>query len=105
METSVEINVTDIRRCFEGDSPALEFEVGNQKQGYYFCGARRIHATKVLNFDHAFGCPLQTYEHNQAIEIAGKFVYVNLIRKHSKSSANLTKQQLVEELMSRGEYY
>ena len=93
LETSIGIKFTDTLRLFKGDSPAVQFEVGNQKGGYYFCGACGIHATRV------------PYEHPQAVVIAGKFGYFKSIRKTSKPFENLTKQQLEEELVSRGEYY
>ena len=105
LETSIGIKFTVILRFFKGDSPAVQFEVGNQTGGYYFCGACGIHAARVLDFDHVFRCPLQTYERNQVIVIAGKFGYFNSIRKKSKPFENFTKQQLEEELVSRGEYY
>ena len=105
MKTSVGITFTDILGFFKGDSPAVQCEVGDQKGCHYFYGACGIHATRVLDFDHAFRCPLQIYEHHQAIVIAGRFGYCNSIRKKWEPFENVTKQQLKEELVNRGGYY
>ena len=41
--------INDIARFFKGDSPARQFEAGQQKGGNFFCTSCSIHSNHVKN--------------------------------------------------------
>ena len=43
------VMINDVARFFKGDSPALQFEAGQQKGGNFFCTSCSIHSNHVKN--------------------------------------------------------
>ena len=43
------VMINDVARFFKGDSPALQFEAGQQKRGNFFCTSCSIHSNHVKN--------------------------------------------------------
>lgn len=56
LELSSGIEISDVMRFFKGDGPAVAFEAGQQKGGYYFCSTCGMHATRSDEPDHFFRC-------------------------------------------------
>ena len=48
-KSSNNVEVNDVLRFFKGDSPACQFEVGQQKGGNFFCIVCPVHANHVKN--------------------------------------------------------
>ena len=52
------VEVQDTLTFFHGDSPARQFECGQQKGGHYYCSNCGCHAVMVDDIHHALNCPL-----------------------------------------------
>ena len=87
---------------FHGDSPAQNFESGQQKEGHYHCSGCNVHASHVFKLDHTFQCKFVSLKDRQDRVLKGLIGRRNSVNKKSKPSSNLKKQDLIHELASRG---
>ena len=60
LEMSNGVQVKDVMRFFHGDSPAQEFESGQQKGGYYYCSGCAGHSDMVYDLEYSFRCERMT---------------------------------------------
>lgn len=96
------IEINDKMRFFHGDSPAQNFESGQQKGGYYYCSGCGVHASRVFELDHTFKCKFVSLKDCQDRVLKGVIGRRNSVNKKSKPLSNLKKQDLIHELASRG---
>ena len=96
------VEITDKMRFFHGDSPAQNFESGQQKGGHYYCSGCGVHASRVFELDHTFRCRLLSLRDRQDLVLMGSIGRNNSIKKKSKPFSKLKKDQLIQELTSRG---
>ena len=94
------IEITDRMRFFKGDGPAVEYESGQQKGGYFYCICG-IHSDKVTELDHAFRCPMKTVDERQKTVLEGSVGHQNTLNKKPKPFANLSKADIELEVLER----
>ena len=85
--------ITDRMRFFKGDGPAVEYESGQQKGGYFYCICG-IHSDRVTESDHAFQCPMKTVDERQKTVLVGSVGHQNTLNKKPKSFAYLSKADI-----------
>ena len=97
--------IYDIPRLFKGDSPARQFEDGQQKGGNYFCNCG-CHASMVDDLTHAQSCSLYSMQERVNIVMKpGTISKRNTIKGKTKPLACLSKNDLEKELAARGIYH
>ena len=97
------VEINDKMRFFHGDSPAQNFESGQQKGGHYYCSGCGVHASRVFELDHTFKCKFVSLKDRQDRVLKGLLGRRNSVnKKKSKPFSNLKKQDVVRELGSRG---
>ena len=95
------INIKDIMRMFKGDSPARQFEAGQQKGGNYFCVCCAIHSNLTSDFAYA-----HSQEHislqDRISKIRASAQSVKKLQNHSlKLYDNLKRSNIEAELRDR----
>ena len=60
LKVNVDLNINDPLRVFKGDTPAAQFEAGQQKGGNYYCFACGIHAEAACSYIHSNKLTLRT---------------------------------------------
>ena len=101
VKTNLGTNITDIMRFFHGDSPARQFESGQQKGGNYYCSGCGANAQRVYELDYCFRCPYMSLTDRQQLVLDGPFGRTNSQAKTNKPLKNLKKQELIQELNTR----
>jgi hypothetical protein len=48
--------MTDVMRLFHGDSPARQYESGQQKGGHFYCPVCGANAHQVYDLEYCLGC-------------------------------------------------
>ena len=87
--------IVDTPRFFHGDSPARQFESGQQKGGNYFCSNCGCHATWVKELDDALRCPLVSLEDRvNTIMKPGTVPRANTLLQKAKALNVLSREQL-----------
>ena len=95
--------IVDTLRFFHGDSPARQFESGQQKGGNYYCSSCGCHAARANELDYASNCKLVSLEDRQdAMMKPGTVARSNSLKQKSKPVGGLSKEQLGRELAARG---
>ena len=98
--------IVDTLRFFHGDSPARQFQSGQQKGGNYYCSSCGCHAARANELDYASNCKLVSLEDRQdAIMKPGTAASSNSLKQKSKPVGGLTKEQLGREMAARGVFY
>ena len=87
-------------RFFKGDGPAVEYESGQQKGGYFYCICG-IHSDRVTELDHAFRCPMKTVDERRKTVSEGSVGHQNTLNKKPKPFANLSKADIELEVLER----
>jgi len=98
------IEYTDKFRLCHGDSPLRAFEAGQQKGGYYYCSSCGMSCTMADDLAHVLNCPLISLQDRQDKVLSGSVARRKSIQQKAKPLKDLTKQELEEELGSRGIY-
>lgn len=100
METSLESKsgnaIRDVMRFFHGDSPARQFECGQQKGGNFYCSGCGAKAQRVYEFDYAFRCPYMSLTDRQNLVLKGPVGKQNSLAKNPHPLHRLIKQQLIK---------
>ena len=96
------VEIKDKMRFFHGDSPAQNFESGQQKGGHYYCSGCGVQASRVYELDHTFRCDWMSLKDRQNLVLRGRIGRRNSVKKKAKPLSRLTKQELIQELASRG---
>ena len=97
--TTSNIPIHDCLRFFTGDHPAQSFERGTQVGGNYKCGSCGCKSDRIDDLAHAFSLPWRSLADLQKLALEGKFGKQPGVLK---PFANLSKEQLREELRMRG---
>lgn len=104
MKTLTGTDIHDTVRCFKGDSPARQFEDGQQKGGNYFCNCS-CHASRIEDIAHAQSCsPNSLQQRVNTIMKPGTTSRSNTLRNTINSLAYLSIEELEKELGARGIY-
>ena len=96
--------IKDVPRFFKGDSPARQFEDGQQEGGHFFCNCG-CHALMIDDLAHTQGCPL--YSIQERVDIVMKHGTVcrrKTLKGKTKPLAGLSRPDLEQELAARGIY-
>lgn len=96
--------VVDTLRFFHGDSPAREFECGQQKGGHYYCSNCGCHAFRVDEIHHAISCPEVSLQDRVNAIMEGAVSKTNTLQLKLKPLKNLSRDDLERELASRQIY-
>ena len=96
--------IVDVLRFFHGDSPARQFESGQQKGGHYFCSNCGCHAQRTFVICHALNCPLVSLQDRINMVMTGRVARTNTLNLLRKPIQNLSRADLEKELASRGIY-
>ena len=89
---------------FHGDSPARQFECGQQKGGHYYCSVCSVSAKRVFELDYSFRCQYMSLAERQKLVLKGPCGKKNSLEKSNKPLQHLDKPSLVRELTARGIY-
>ena len=82
-------------RFFHGDTPARQYECGQQKGGNYYCAICGAKADRVYEMDYVFRCPHLSLADRQNFVLKGPYGKTFSIQKRNKPFQNLTKDELV----------
>jgi hypothetical protein len=102
LESGVEI--TDKMRFFHGDTPARQYECGQQKGGKYYCAVCGAAANRVYELDYSFCCSHMSLADRQDLVLKGPHGKKNSFEKANKPFQDLSRDQLIRELSARGIY-
>ena len=91
-------------RFFQGDSPARQYECGQQKGGNYYCSLCEASAKRVYKLDYSFHCAHLSLADRQELVLKGALGHKNSLAKLRKPFKGLNKESLIAELSSRGIY-
>ena len=95
------VPIKDVMRFFHGDSPAQQFESGQQKGGFFYCSGCGVHASRVHELDHTFRCEVVSLQDRQEMVLKGIVGRKNSLNKKPKPFSKLKKEELIQELSSR----
>ena len=95
------ISLNDSLRMFKGDGPAVSFEGGNQKNGYYFCPLCDVHKCLTDDISHCYQQHLRSIEDLQKRVLKGSIGKRNALRKNASPFDNLSVSELRAELIAR----
>ena len=95
------IILNDSMRLFKGDGPAVAFEAGNQKGGYYFCPCCDVHACLTDDISHCYQQRIKSIKDIQRKVVKGRFGSKNSLSKQTCPFEKLSSIELLEELKSR----
>jgi hypothetical protein len=98
------IEITDKMRFFHGDTPARQYECGQQKGGKYYCAVCGASANRVYELDYSFRCSHMSLADRQDLVLKGPYGKKNSLKKASKPFQDLNKDELIRELSARGIY-
>ena len=98
------IEVNDKVRFFHGDTPARQYECGQQKGGNYYCAICGASAHRVYEMDYVFRCSHMSLADRQSLVLKGPYRRKNSFQKVYKPFKDLTKDELIRELSARGIY-
>ena len=98
------IEITDKMRFFHGDTPARQYECGQQKGGKYYCAVCGASANRVYEQDCSFRCSHMSLADRQDLVLKGPYGKENSLKKASKPFQDLNKDELIRELSARGIY-
>ena len=98
------IEVNDKMRFFHGDTPARQYECGQQKGGNYYCAICGASANRVYEMDYSFHCSHISLADRQALVLKGPYGKKKSLQKANKPFQDLTKDELIRELSARGIY-
>ena len=98
------IEVNDKMRFFHGDTPARQYECGQQKGGNYYCAICGASAHRVYEMDYVFRWSHMSPADRQSLVLKGPYGRKNSFQKVYKPFKDLTKDELIRELSSRGIY-
>jgi hypothetical protein len=104
IKTSDNIEYIDKLRLCHGDSPLRAFEAGQQKGGNYFCSNCGVYYSMTYELDHVLNCPLISLQDRQDKVLNGIVARRKSLQHKPKPLKDLTKQELEQELGSRGIY-
>ena len=76
---------------FHGDSPARQFECGQQKGGHYYCSVCSVSAKRVFELDYSFRCQYMSLAERQKLVLTGPCGKKNSLEKSNKSLQHLDK--------------
>ena len=91
-------------RFFHGDSPARQFECGQQKGGNFYCSGCGARAQTIYEFDYCLHCPYMSFSERQHLVMKGPIGRKNSLAQLNHPLHGLTKEQLKEELNAREIY-
>ena len=91
-------------RFFHGDTPARQYESGQQKGGKYFCAICGLNAERAYELDYSFRCSHMSLADRKDLVLKGPCGKANSLKKASKPFQDLTRDQLIRELSARGIY-
>ena len=98
------IEITDKMRFFHGDTPARQYECGQQKGGKFYCAVCGASANRVYELDYSFRCSHMSLADRQDLVLKGPYGKKNSLKKASKPFQDLNKDELIRELSARGIY-
>jgi hypothetical protein len=96
--------VHDKMRFFHGDTPARQYECGQQKGGKYYCAICGASANRVYEMDYSFRCSHMSLADRQDLVLKGPYGKKYSLQKVNKPFHSLTKDELSTELSARGIY-
>ena len=99
--TDDDMEIKDVLRFFKGDAPAIAFETGHQREGYFPCSSCEIRADRIFVFANSLYSKHLTSEYVQSIILSGGVLKENILKKQIAPWHNLSKQELQEDLFSR----
>ena len=67
------IEVNDKMRFFHGDTPARQYECGQQKGGNYYCAICGASAHRVYEMDYVFRCSHMSLADRQSLVLKGPY--------------------------------
>ena len=71
--------VTDIMRFFHGDSPARQFECGQQKGGHYYCSNCSLNANRAYSLDYVYHVEQMSLEKRPLLAVGGHHGKTNVV--------------------------
>ena len=95
------IILNDSMRLFKGDGPAVAFEAGNQKGGYYFCPSCDVHACLTDDISHCYQQGIMSMENLQLRVMKGRVGSKNSRSKQTCPFEKLSITELLAELKTR----
>ena len=95
------ILLNDSMRLFKVDGPAIAFEAGNQKGGYYFCPCCDVHACLTDDISHCYQQGIKSLENLQFRVMKGRVGSRNSQSKQTCPFEKLSTTELLAELKSR----
>ncbi len=98
--TTSGIEIYDTMRFFHGDTPARQYECGQQKGGNYYCAICGAKANRVL--DYSFHCPHMSLSDRKELVLKGPLGKKNSFHQANKPFQDLKKDELTRELSGRG---
>ena len=105
MEVKLQTNsghyITDVMRFFHGDSPARQFECGQQKGGNFYCSGCGANAKRAYELDYCLRCPHMSLSDRQQLMLHGSLGRKNSLLKAHKPLKDLNKEELIKELNCR----
>lgn len=101
IETSTQITVKDVMRIFKGDSPARQFEAGQQKGGNYPCTACSLPSTLISSYTHSYKLPHMSLDDRILNLRKSSTTNQKINAKALKTFYNLPKTDIMNELHER----
>ena len=98
------IEVNDKMRFFHSDTPARQYECGQQKGGNYYCAICGASANRVYEMDYSFRCSHISLADRQDLVLKGPYGKKYSLQNINKPFQDLTKDELIGELSARGIY-
>ena len=95
------IILNDSMRLFKVDGPAVAFEAGNQKGGYYFCPSCDVHACLTNDISDCYQQGIMSLENLQLRVMKGRVGSKNSRSKQTCPFEKLSITELLAELKSR----
>ncbi len=85
------IEITDKMRFFHGDTPARQYECGQQKGGKYYCAVCGASANRVYELDYSFRCSHMSLADRQDLVLKGPYGKRTLLKRQANLFKILTK--------------
>jgi hypothetical protein len=96
--------VTDVMQFFHGDSPARQYESGQQKGGHFYCPVCGANAHRVYELEYCLRSKYISLAERQQVVLQGPIGQKKSLERNNKPFAKLSKQELIRELSGRGIY-
>ena len=98
------IVINDKMRFFHGDTPARQYECGQQKGGNYYCAVCGAAANRVYEMDYSFRCSHVSLADRQNLVLKGPYGKKYSLLMANKPFQELSKDGLTGELSTRSIY-